>query len=282
VVVGLEILFRIFEPTLFDASHRALFKMAVLDRKPDVNVVVVGSSRHELGFRPAQFDARTRALGRSFKSFNLAVSGLSSALETYLLGRLSGKKLDLLIVEFDGPALGHTKLDWTGPRSNIALLRLRSVLRHDNLARLATIGLASHRFDGSEIAGPDYIQTLRYGHDATCEACENVYPLPTAGIAADVPLRPELQAYLEVLRPIRTEGTRILLIAPPISAEHHDIDRTPAFQTELASLALALDSPFYNLTDLAPSDLKDTQHLNPRGAGRYTDLLARLAAGNGN
>jgi hypothetical protein len=149
VAAAAELFLGSYERVFFDASHRALFKMALLDRRDDITTVVLGSSRHADGFIPKLFDARTGE-----KSFNLAVSGLSFELEGYMIDRLLQKPPKVVVFELGDPISFHD--DFRTVRAGPALWRLRASLRHDSIARLLAIAVAGDRFDGGETRGNEY------------------------------------------------------------------------------------------------------------------------------
>ncbi len=288
VLLVFELGFRSLQGVLFDASHRALFKVALLDRRPEVSAVVLGSSRNGAGFLPRLFDARMKALGHEVTSFNLAVSGLSYELEVYLLQRLAGKTLDVVVFELGDPVLGHAPLDWEAQAApldalarHLVLLRLRSALRHDSLARLLAIGVAGPRLDGSETYGTEYAAALLGARSPeSCQRCEGVYPTPEPAPSSAAAPSAEARGFAPLLGRLQQAGAAVILVVPPLSPTRLEgNERKAEFRAHAEGLSQLIGAPLYTLTEAAQDgDLRDWQHMGPQGAERYTDVLARLCA----
>lgn len=279
--------FRACEPALFDASHRALFKAALL-RGRTVDTVFLGSSRHEQAIRPALFDAATGS-----RSFNLAVSGTSFELYVTLLDRvIAHEGTRCVVAELSEPLLSHAPLPWETKdpiAEHVALVRLRSALRHDSLVRLAAAGLFAARFDGSETMGTEFVRVFFNGHDRACATfCRDALPLPSPSLAGarggatdDAPFDAEARALATRFTALTARGARVILAVPPLRTDRGEsIERTPRFQRFAAAVAALSGAPLYDFSRLDADAIgfADSQHLDARGAEAYTDAIARIVA----
>ncbi|MCC6807755.1 MAG: hypothetical protein IT381_10045 [Deltaproteobacteria bacterium] len=282
-----EIAFRVFEPFVFEASHRALFKAALLRRQPSVDTIFLGSSRHEQALRPALFDAMT---GRH--SFNLAVSGTSFELYLALLDRAVARSgTRFVVAELSEPLLTHEQLAWEAAAEgslarHVALVRLRSALRHDSLVRLLGALVVAGRFDGSETMGSAFLRALLWGHAATCaSACEDALaPPPPEAIAPwagdeGAVYATEAHALADRFTALQAHGARVILVVPPLTtARAGSLERQDRFRRFAADVAALAGAPLYDFARLDADAIgfADSQHLDGRGAEAYTAAVARL------
>ncbi len=279
--IALELLFRVFEPLLFAASHRVLFKAALLERRDDVNVVFVGSSRTERGVRPAIFDAKVPGS----RSFNMAVNGTSFDVLAAALGRIAHRPaVKLVMIELAYPITGRGPIEWEraaeGPiASRSTLVRLRSALRHDSLARLGGAVVFGAAFDGSESLGSEFVRSVLSGHQATCASqCVNALPLPAPVVAARA-----LHDYADLAAGLEQRVRQlphVVFLVPPLKPMDA-VERSADFRRFMADVSARTGAPVYDFAALDTSAIEymDTQHLTGSGSEAYTDALARIANG---
>jgi hypothetical protein len=279
--IALELLFRACEPLLFASSHRVLFKAALLERRTEVNVVFVGSSRTERGVLPAIFDAKVPGS----RSFNMAVNGTSFDVLSAELGRIAKRpSVKLVMIELAYPVTGRGPLEWEraaeGPiASRSTLVRLRSALRHDSLARLGAALFFGPSFDGSESLGSEFVHSVLRGHVATCASpCVNVMPVPSPVVAARA-----MHGYTDLAAALEErikQLPRAVFLVPPLKPMDA-VERTADFRRFMADVSARTGAPVYDFAalDTAATEYMDTQHLTGSGSEAYTDALARIANG---
>ncbi len=290
LLCALETLCRLQPEALAAVAHRVRFKLALLHAKGPVDFVSLGTSRSNDGVNPALLQ-----LGSGFSA-----ATPSSSLPTleFQVAHLGPQKL--VLVELSRPQSEPTAMDadTTPPPGSFAgdpfgewlhqhsaLLQVRRAFELENLPRVVAL-LTASSLDGSEwFRSRQLVETFRPPSPPEGVDDEAAWmPAPPASLGLNEPVLDEddariSQGYERALAVLRAQGTRVILVAPPLGsaarAEECAPDRTLLRQL----IARRTETPLLDFTCAAVDDrwFVDGQHLSSPGRVRYSKALGEAA-----
>ena len=286
---ALEVLCRAQPEGLAAVAHRVRFKLALLHAKGPVDFVSLGSSRSNDGINPALL-----GLGHGFSA---ATPSTSLPTLEFQAAHLGPQKL--VFVELSGPQSQGNAMDadaapspdafagdplglWLNDHS--ALLKVRRAFALENLPRVMAL-LTARSLDGSEwFRSHQLIETFRP-------------PLPPEGVADDAAWKPVagetspepptldaddariLAGYEHVLELLRAQGSKVVLVSPPLGTLWRAEECTPSRNTLRQLIARKTATPLLDFTCANVDDrwFVDGQHLSSPGRARYSKALGNAA-----
>ena len=295
---ALELFARGFRTTLIDASHRALFKAALLDRRLPVDVVFFGSSRTGEALRPVSFSDELAAGGaRRMSAFNMSVQYTSLEILDALATRFAAAPgLRLAIVEVTKHQLTRAPVPWSDAPAGAdfdarvggwlvahsALVAARKVLVLDSLARLFAILAVGGRFDGTEQFGTDYAAKIFGGAaDVDRSAYAAVECAPVASEGGDPSLfAGELEIYTRIAGAFSARGVQVVFYVPPMQDTVTATEIDPNHRALRAALHARTGAPVldFSTCQLPPAYFRDAIHLSHVGGSHFSRMLARALA----
>ncbi len=289
LLFALEVLCRVQPEGLAAVAHRVRFKLALLHAKGPVDFVSLGTSRSNDGVDPSLL-----GLGDGFSA-----ATPSSSLPTleFQAAHLGPQKL--VLVELSGPQSEPTAMDadaaptpdafagdpfgqWLHDHS--ALLQVRRAFALENLPRVAAL-LAARTLDGSEwFRSRQLIETFRP-------------PSPPEGVADDAAWKPTqwppppeppglegddariLAGYEHVLELLHAQGSKVVLVSPPLGTLWRVEECTPARNTLRQLISRKTGTPLLDFTCAQVDDrwFVDGQHLSSPGRAKYSKALGEAA-----
>ena len=275
---SLELGARALGERLHASTNRALYKLALLERRGPVTTVFLGSSRTQDGVSPRLFEDESQRLGQERRerawSFNLAFTSTSLAsleAQAVLLtsgpgtAAATGSGLRAALIELSAPQLLDGQVAWeeqgAAPSSSptggaaleaalgaaahdhLALVRERAALIPENLGRLAALLAPKGRLDGSEVKAVEQFGAalgLWAPADADAAGWRPPRVLPGSALPAGHALA-AAQARLEtVARRFEAAGVRPVFVLPPLSPEAHQYGHDAEASPGFQALAAAL------------------------------------------
>ncbi len=287
-----------FQPLLVAARHRALFKAALLRRKPPMDVLFFGTSRTGEGLRPSIVAPLMHAA-----VFNLSVQYSSFEILEDLTQTFSHRPgLKQVLLEISASQLGHHPLAWRQPPASLpidpdfdsrvfawlsahsALVAEREAFVLEGLSRTFAVLLFAPFFDGSEQFGIDYFLALR-GHpvpqtnpaDAAYFVPVVHQPAPSAPLAS-AEYEDDAQRYARMARDFASAGVKVAFFVPPSSSESAHWEAQPAFQEVVERVSSLCQAP---VIDFAASPIpnrffRDPTHLNHQGGTLVSRVIAEV------
>jgi hypothetical protein len=299
--VGLEVAFHILEPRLTAASHRARFKAALLREPAPHELITLGSSRMEMDFSPAAFARASRASGKRWTAFNAAISDTSLEYLDYLCREVAQVgRPRLALVELSEPQLKMSPLDWERPTPtrgfearmkavrdrHLALARLPTAFRVENLGRLFLMAFWADALDGSEHSGSGYLKAV-FGVGGSPAALVKPEDWPvevrrpretTAGA-----LEAEARSLARCAEHLRAGGATVAFLVPPTRFAPDAYERRPAFRDFIARVASLSGASVLDFS-VAPTPweaYRDWTHLSAEGRVAFTVALERVLEEHG-
>ncbi len=305
VVLGLLEVLVASQAALFAAaSHRALAKAAVFDKRPRVDYVFLGTSRTQDGVSPV---LATRALGEiapflgKMAGFNAAFTGASLEGLLALAPRFTARTgLQAVLIELSGPQLHNEPTPWAKPVSpettfeaklaktmaHLQFVRYRSAFLPENLGRLPALLLFSSAMSGWETKGIDQLGAWLGRKEQSASGFDPVLwqPEVLTDTAAPARLDPALEEKANQLAALaqafRAQGIAVVFTAPPLAQDISNASENKLFRPVFSEVARRSHCEVWNYAALPLPEFlfRDCSHLGREGRAHYSRALAlRLA-----
>jgi hypothetical protein len=305
-----ELACRHWQPLFRAASHRSLFKVALLERRLPRDVVFFGTSRTGEALRPGPFVAELADSGSAqLTAFNVSTPYTSLEILGDVTRRfMAAPGLKLAIVEVSRHQMYRAPVPWAvddvGPDADLdarafswfahhsALFAERKVFVLNSLARLGGISLFGSRFDGTEEFGTDFVASvLGRSHDVApekfhAEPCvPDLAPASDRLLATDPASKPfpryaeETRLYEDIARGFAEHGVKVLFYVPP-TIEVGRPENDPEHRLMRANLRALTGRPVWSYAECRlPADyFRDGVHLSHLGGSHFSRMLARAVA----
>ncbi|HVE83342.1 MAG TPA: hypothetical protein VND93_10865 [Myxococcales bacterium] len=303
VTAALELSCRRWQPLFRAASHRSLFKAALLERRLPQDIVFFGTSRTGEALRPgALVDELTARGAPPLSAYNVSTPFSSlDILQVVALRFSSAPGLKAAVIEISDDQLKRNALPWaTDPlagdadfdgraaawlQANSALFAERKVFVLNSLGRLAVVAFFGPSLDGTEEYGTDYVRAIlgrsrRYQpsafHAADCR------PRPDGPLlaAAGEDLAAERDIYAGIARAFADRGVEVAFYVPAVRDPDLAGDGRPARRAFSAALQAATGRPVWDFSDCRlPGDyFRDATHLSHLGGSHFSRFVARQMA----
>lgn len=260
-------------------------KLVSLERRPDVDLVFVGSSKTHFNFMPSAFDAEVRRLGSSVTSFNLGVLGAGGHEVDYILDHFlpHPPQLKVVFIEFptfeyqtiDPDELTYHKIYWHDARRTIDAvhtsligpmpvgLRIGEVEDHLLHFALRFCGLWPSQFAEISVSGHDGFEPWDHPSRAPGAARPNLAFLRNDEYVVSPHVIRRQQARL------KQRGVRVFYVIPPGTRNLSPlIEMARAGEIQLFKLNDPRDYPELYRPDT------NSGYLLPEGARLYSQILA--------
>jgi hypothetical protein len=282
------------------ASHRSLFKAAMLEQRLPQDVVFFGTSRVGEAMRPHPFLNALGAAGAPpLTAFNVSTPYSSLEILQFVATHFSSAPgLKLAVIEISSQQLRRNPLPWaieTNPAADFdtralgwieersALVRERKIFVLNSLSRLGLVLLFGPRFDGTEEFGTDYFAVIRgISQDFNPSRFHNVSctprPVdPPAGELAEH--REERDIYAALAAEFARHGVKTAFLVPPSSDPEHSPENDPGSRAFRASLGAKTARPVWDFAECRlPADyFRDRLHLSHLGGSHFSQWVAQAA-----
>ena len=294
-----------YNDSLFEAaSHRALTKVAIFGKHPQVEVLFLGTSRTQDGVCPELASQALREtapdLG-SVQGFNAAFTGSSLDALLALVPRFGFRRdLRLVVIELSEPQIVNEPAPWEEPSStpttleerlglwtrHFAVVRHRKVFLGDSLGRLPALLVFGASLGGWETKGSQQIGSWLGRKEPPASGFDPSLWIPHrfVGGAPEQPLTSPRDAVAdrlaEVARRFRSRGIEVRFAVPPLSATVMDAPERRDLRPLFAEVARRSGCEVWDYSAARPPEglFKDAGHLNREGRAHYSRSLGdRLA-----
>lgn len=287
LLCALEVLCRVQPEGLAAVAHRVRFKLALLHAKGAVDFVSLGTSRSNDAVNPALLEMGT--------GFSAATPSSSLPTLEFQAAHLGPQKL--VFIELSQPQGEPTAMDadsapapgsfagdpmgeWLHTHS--ALLQVRRAFALENLPRVLAL-VAARSLDGSEwFRSRQLIETFRAPAPPEGVADEAAW---TPGDSQNEPIELDEDAarrvagYERALATLRAQGTRVVLVAPPLGSAARAEECTPSQNALRQLISHKTGAPLIDFTCARVDDrwFVDGQHLSAPGRAKYSTVLGKAA-----
>jgi hypothetical protein len=298
LLLGLEVLCRLQPEGLAAVAHRVRFKLALLHAKGPVDFVSLGTSRSNDGINPSLLE-----LGNGFSAATPSSSLPTLEFQAAQLGPQKLVFVELSKPQFDGAAMdadssapagsfaGDPIGEWLHQHS--ALLKVRRAFALENLPRVVAL-LAAGSLDGSEwFRSRQLTETLRppappegVADDAAWKP-KGAHPHPDPVLKGEGDNPPHLDedaqrivaGYERVLNTLRAQGTRVVLVGPPVASSSRAEECTHERMILREYISQKTAAPLLDFTCAEVDDrwFVDGQHLSSPGRAKYSKVLGDAA-----
>ena len=300
--LSLEAACRRWQTLFLAASHRSLFKAALLERRLPQDIVFFGTSRTGEALRPrAVLSALADAGAPPLSAFNVSTPFSSLDILQSVATRFAGSSgLKLAVVEISHQQLGRGDLPWaaesTTPSADFharafswlethsALVAERKVFVLNSLSRLMLVSLFAARFDGTEEFGSDYLASI-LGRPRDVERAQappiSCLPRPIDAPPASLSeFRAERDIYVQLARSFQEHGVEVAFYVPPALDSEHAWETGPPYRELRASIHAVTGRPIWDFSEchLPPHLYRDATHLSAAGGSYFSRLIASAIA----
>jgi hypothetical protein len=283
------------------ASHRSLFKAALLEQRLPQDIVFFGTSRTGEALRPHPFLQELSADGAPpLTAFNVSTPFSSLEILQYVGDHFaSAPGLKLAVVEITRQQLGRRPLPWASAHAaeidfdgrtiswletHSSLVAERKVFVLNSLSRLGLIVLFGSMFDGTEEMGTDYFAAiLGHSHDfdpsqfraASC--VPRPVDAPPATLAQYVE---ERDIYASIAADFAKNGVKVAFFVPPSMDPAHAAENEAPYRTLRAAIHAATGRPVWDFAAcrLPPDYFRDPTHMSHLGGSHLSHFVAQAAA----
>ena len=305
VVAGIALLLegacRHWQKLFLAASHRSLFKAALLERRLPQDIVFFGTSRTGEALRPrAVLSALADAGAPPLSAFNVSTPFSSLDILQAVATRFSGSPgLKLAVVEISHQQLGRGALPWgaeslaadadfharafTWLEKHSALVAERKIFVLNSLSRLMLVSLFAGRFDGTEEFGSDYLVSIL---GLSRDIGSNAEPINCAPRPVDAPpaslneFGEERDIYLALARSFQEHGVEVAFYVPPALDSEHAWETGTPYRALRASIHAVTGRPIWDFSEchLPPHLYRDATHLSATGGSYFSRSIASAIA----
>ena len=294
-----------YNDSLFEAAtHRALTKVAIFGRHPQVEVLFLGTSRTQDGVCP---ELASRAVQEKapdlgpVPGFNAAFTGSSLEALLAIVPRLGFRDdLRLVVIELSEPQIINEPASWEdAPSTPITLeehlahwMRIFAIVRHrkaflgEGIARLPALLVFGASLGGWETKGSQQIASWlghkeppANGFDASLWVPRR---FPGEGPEQDLTSSQIAVAdrFAEVARRFRAGGIEVRFAVPPLSAAATNAPERRDLQTLFSEVARRSGCEVWDYSAARPPEslFKDAGHLNRDGRAHYSRALGERLA----
>ncbi|HYV47408.1 MAG TPA: hypothetical protein VFA20_21260 [Myxococcaceae bacterium] len=303
VTATLELACRHWQPLFRAASHRSLFKAALLERRLPQDIVFFGTSRTGEALRPGALLAELSERGAPpLSAYNVSTPYSSLDILQVVAQRFStAPGMKVAVIEISDDQLHRNSLPWaTEPlaadadidaraaawlQAHSALFAERKVFVLNSLGRLGVVALFGHTLDGTEEFGTDYVrailgQSRRY--EPSAFQAVDCRPRPDGPLlaAAGEDLAAERDIYAGIARAFAERGVEAAFYIPPVRDPGPEGEGRPAQRAFNAALQAATGRPVWDFSDcrLPPEYFRDATHLSHLGGSHFSRMVARQMA----
>ena len=289
LLFALEVLCRVQPEGLAAVAHRVRFKLALLHEKGPVDFVALGTSRSNDGLNPSLlqlgtgFSAATPSSSLPTLEFQAAHLGA----QKWVFVELSRPQSEPTAMDADTtPAAGSSAGDPLGEwlHQHSALLQVRRAFALENLPRVVGL-LAARSLDGSEwFRSRQLVETFRppsppEGVADDAAWIPQAFEVPSEPPALDEDGARVLAGYERALASLKSQGARVVLMAPPIGSAARAEECTPERNLLRHVIAQRTATPLLDFTCAEVDDrwFVDGQHLSSPGRAKYSKALGDAA-----
>jgi hypothetical protein len=301
LLASLECLVRWKEPLFAAASHRALAKAAMLEQRPRVDILYLGTSRTQDGVSP---DLVTRSLQEiapqlgKITGFNAAFTGSSLDALISLAQRFARRPgLRVLVVELSEPQLLNGPAPWKIPdtpavtledrlarvlSAKVYLVRYRSAFLLENLSRLQALLLFGPSLGGWETKGSDQVASW-LGHKEKPATGFELARWQPKRLRPDAPLQrltpvsdTQASRLSEIAGYYSGRGVRVVFVVPPVTHAFTPVPGRETLDPLFAEVARRSGCEVWDFSslDLPRALFHDPSHLSGEGRAHFSRALA--------
>jgi len=303
VTATLELACRRWQPLFRAASHRSLFKAALLERRLPQDIVFFGTSRTGEALRPGALLAELSERGAPpLSAYNVSTPYSSLDILQVVTQRFStAPGLKVAVIEISDDQLHRNALPWAAEpltagadldaraaawlQAHSALFAERKVFVLNSLGRLAVVTLFGQSLDGTEEMGTDYARAIlgrspRYESSDFHAGADCRPRTDPVLLAAGEDLAPERDIYAGIARAFAERGVEAAFYVPPVRDPGPSGEGRPAHRAFTAALQAATGRPVWDFSDcrLPAEYFRDATHLSHLGGSHFTRFVARQMA----